>query len=129
MVFFFLGLNQDIIDICIHNLMHLVMENDSHCTLIGCPIILKPKWHDCVTEGAPRRGEGCLGLVTSGQLDLIISRISIHKGEHGMTCRAVDQEIDVGEWIVILWSSFVEISKVDTNSNFTIFLGNCYNIC
>ena len=74
-----------IINIILEFLMHHVVEDNGHSSLIRGTHILKPKWHHSVVEISDKRAECGICCVSWCHFDLIVVAKTIHKGEHLMT--------------------------------------------
>ena len=70
-----------IIDIVLEFLMHHVVEDSGHSSLIHGTRILKPKWHHGVVEIFDRSAKCDLCCVSCCHFDLIVAVRTIHKGE------------------------------------------------
>jgi len=70
------------------------MECVRHGLLESGPSIFKAKRHFPISEGAPRANEGGLMLIFTLDMDLIISRESIHKGEYFISSAIVQDLIN-----------------------------------
>ena len=79
----FLSLRPDyhIINIDLYLVVNHIVEQGYHNTLIGCPNVLQPKWHNLVTKSSPLCNEGCLLHVLRCHFDLVVTRESIHEGK------------------------------------------------
>lgn len=107
---------------------------DNPCDVMKCirhgpleigPIIFKARRHFPIREGAPRLNEGGLMLIFKLDLDLIITRESIHKGEYFIPS-AIIQDL-INEWcrIVIFRTRFIQILKISRDSYFSFLLVHC----
>ncbi|PKI66977.1 hypothetical protein CRG98_012642 [Punica granatum] len=52
----------------------------------------------------------------------------VHEGELCVVCRIVHQDIDVGQWEVILRTGPVKVSVIDANSDFPVLLFRWHNV-
>ena len=82
--------------------MHLVMEYSRHYPLISCACIFQPKRHYSLVEITYVCFES--GFLCNSQChsNLVISIKSIHKGEHGISCCKVYQQVHVWQQEFIL---------------------------
>ena len=76
-------------------LMHHTMEQGYHGSLVGHPSILQVKWHYIVGLNSPISGECCFGFVFLSNLDLIITRELVHKGEEHDDRGVINQGINM----------------------------------
>ena len=95
MIILALGFCYYVIHIYLYLLVHHVMKQRHHCSLICCPDILQPKRHDFVAKGSPHGQECGLFHIFWSHSDLIIARESIHKGEQRVLGRVVYQCVDM----------------------------------
>ena len=63
-------------------------------------------------------GEGSLVFVCWIHLDLIASRVGVHKAEELVACSCINHLVYAGQWKAILWTSLNPISKIDADSIF-----------
>ena len=74
-----------IVDIILEFLMHHVVEDSGHSSLIRGTRILKPKWHHGVVEISDKSMKCGLSCISWCHFDLIVAAKTIRKGEHLMT--------------------------------------------
>src|SRR5262249_45447371 len=96
MVFSGLGLDKNVINIHFHVHMHHVMEYSRHSPLVCGSSILETKRHDYIAVNSPWCGERGFLLIFFSKADLIISRKSVHEGQHLVASGVVDQDINMG---------------------------------
>ena len=89
MVIFSLGLCYHVIHIYFNLLMHHVMKQRYHCSLIRYPDVLQPKRHDLVAKGSSHSQEYGLFHIFRSHPDLIIARESVHKGKQKVLGRII----------------------------------------
>ena len=77
----------------------------------------------------PEWGSEC-GFVLIGwvNLNLIITRESIHKGESLVASTVIDNLIDERNWKVVFWTCIIEIMKVGADANSTLFFVDGYRV-
>jgi hypothetical protein len=63
-------------------------------------------------------------LICRKDFNLVISRKSIHEREYYAPRAIIDDLVDEGHRVVVLGTSFVEISIVNANTNGPLFLSN-----
>src|SRR5262249_34445057 len=78
--------------------------------------------HNNIAVDSPWCGERGFLLIFLCKADLIVSRKSIHKGQHLIPCGVVDQDINVRKWEVVLRTGLIQISEVNTNADLPILL-------
>src|SRR3954468_7046161 len=117
-----------IIHIHFYFLVNHIMEQGYHCTLICCPCVFQTERHYLVTKSPPRCCECCLLHVFWCHLDLIVTGEAIHEREHFALCGTVHQCINVRQRKIILWTCSIQISIVNTHSDFPILLRYWHNI-
>ena len=81
-----------------------------------------------VRKRTPRGNEYGFVLIDWVDLNLVIARESIHKGESLMAGAVVDNLIDEWRWEIVLWTSVVEIAKVDADANGALFFVDRYRV-
>ena len=81
--------------------MDKVTETVCHGTLEGGSNILQTKGHYLIRECAPQGCECSIVTIFFPDLDLVISRKSIHEGEDLMSSACIDNLIDEGCWEVV----------------------------
>jgi len=74
-------LGDHVIHIDFDLLMHHIMEQGYHGSLVSHTCIFQTEWHDIIGVSSPMGSECHLGFVLFSHRDLIITRESIHKGE------------------------------------------------
>ena len=84
-----------VIHVDLYLVMDHIVKQSYHGTLIGCPDILQPKWHNFVTERAPLCDEGCFLHVLRCHFDMAVSGETIHEGKYFMLSIFVDQNINM----------------------------------
>ncbi|PKI75856.1 hypothetical protein CRG98_003771 [Punica granatum] len=128
MIFPFLGLGNHIVDVDLHLLMHHVMKECDHCSLIGCPGVFETEMHDLVIECAPHCDKRCFDLILLDHLNLIVSRKAVSEEELLVTCCVIHQDINMGQREIILRTGPIKVSIVDADSDFPILLFHWYDI-
>ena len=81
-----------------------------------------------MSEGSPRTNECRFVLVVGQYVDLVVTGETVHKREDFTTGTIIDNLIDEGSWIVVLWTCFVQIPIIDTHSNGSLFFRNGYDV-
>jgi hypothetical protein len=61
-------------------------------------------------------------------LNLVIARESVHKGESLVAGAVVDNLIDERHWKVVFWTCVIEIVKVYADVNGALFFFNGYRV-
>ena len=95
MIIFTLGFCYHVVHIYFDLLVHHVMEQRHHCSLVRCLGILQPKRHDLVIKGSRHSQECGLFHIFRSHSVLIIARESVHKGKQKVFGRIVYQDIDM----------------------------------
>ena len=119
-----LGVSDEIIKISFHNSSD-IMESVRHSPLEGSSSIFEAEGHFPVGEGAPRADESCFLLIFGLDLDLVIVRESIHKGEDFISRTVINYLINERHGIIVFRTCLVQISKISANSNFVVLLVDC----
>ena len=60
-------------------------------------------------------------LISVHNFNLIIVREAIHEGKNNASGTVINFLIDIGSGKVVFWKSSVQIPKIDTNPNSTLF--------
>ena len=108
--------------------MHHVMEYGGHHVLISCACIFQLKGHHNAVEVTYGCFESGFLYISWRHLNLIISTKFIHKGEHGVPCYRVYQQVHVRQREFVLWANLVEVSEIYAASYLPIFLLHWHNI-
>jgi hypothetical protein len=108
MLFFILGVDQNVIYEHHYELIQILHEHFVHQVHEIGWSISQSKRHDCVLVQPIPRNERCLGYVTLSNLQLMISRLKINLREYTCTTELVKPIIDPGQWILVLDNHFVE---------------------
>ena len=122
-------LGSHIIHIDFDLLMHHIMEQGYHGSLVGRTNILQAKWHDIVGVSFPMGGERCLGFVLFSHFDLIITWEPFHKGEEHVGRSVINQGIDMWQGKIILRAGLIQISIINAHAYFPILLWHMNNVC
>ena len=121
------GVSSEIIQISFHNPSD-VMECVRHSPLKSGSNIFKAERHFPIGEGAPRADEGGLVLIFRLDLDLIIPRESIHKGEDFISSVIIQDLINEWYGIIVFRTCLIQSSKINTNSYFSFLLVYCNRV-
>lgn len=121
------GVSGEIVKISFHNPSD-VMESIRHSPPEGGSNIFEAERHFPIGEGARRVDEGCLVLIFRLDLDLVIPREFVHKGEDFISGTIIQYLINEQCGIVVFRTCLVQISKVNANSNFAILLVDCNQV-
>ena len=79
-----------------------IMKGKIHCPLKGIPNIFQSKGNFLVREGTPRTNESCFMLVFRFNLNLIISRETIHKRKEFTPRASINNLVYKWRGIVVL---------------------------
>ena len=123
-----LGFSHIIVNITFHILMHHVMEDSGHSSLVGNTNILEPKWHHFPIEGPPCTSEGYFLLIFRCNLDLVLAGETIHDRVHFIACSHIHYHVYVWKWKIILRAYLIKIFEVNTYTNGFIMFWNKYNV-
>jgi hypothetical protein len=121
------GVGGEIVKISLHNLSD-VMESVRHSPLEGGTSIFEAESHFPIGKSAPRANEGCLVLIFRFDLDLVVPRESIHKGEYFISKIVIQYLFNEGCGIIVFRTCLVQIPKISTKSNFAILLVDCNRV-
>jgi hypothetical protein len=76
------------------------------------PAFLRPNRHDTICKSTPRGNECGFVMIGWVDLNLVVARESIHKGESLVADAVIDNLIDERRWEVVLGTCVIEIMKV-----------------
>jgi hypothetical protein len=105
-----------------------IMKDVCHILLESCTDILQAKRHDTICKITPRGSECGFILIVWVDLNLIIARESVHKGESFMADAVVDNLINERHWKVVFGTCVIEITKVCENVDSALFFVNGYRV-
>jgi hypothetical protein len=74
----------------------------------------QPERHNQKLIKAISCGESCLEDIFFTDFDLMITRSKINHGKHFSAYKLIKQEVDVGQWVLVLDCHLVEWLIVDT---------------
>ena len=97
------------------------METICHGTLEGGSNVLQTKGNYSICECAPRGCECILVTILFPDLNLVISRNSVHEGKDLMSVACIDNLIGEGCWEVVFGTCPIEIMEVCANMDGTLF--------
>ena len=104
------------------------MKDVCHGSLEGGAGIFEAEGHDMICKRTPGGDECGFVLIGWVNLDLVVAREVVHKGESFMASAIVDNLIDERRWEVVFWTSVIEIAKVGTNANRALFFVDRYKV-
>jgi hypothetical protein len=104
------------------------MKDVCHSPLKSGAGIFKAEGHDAICKRTPRGNECSFVLIGWVDLNLVIARESVHKGESLVTDAVVDNLIDEWRWEIVFWTSVVEIAKVGADANGALFFVDGYRV-
>ena len=122
-----LGESGKIVMISFHNLSD-VMESIRHSPLEGGSNIFEAEGRFPIGKGSPSANEGSLVLIFEFDLDLVISRESVHKGKDFISRTVIQYLINEWHGIIVFRTCLVQIPKISANMNFAILLVNCNRV-
>ena len=122
------GFYQHIIYVHLHSCAYLLLEHPVHQPLIGSSCILEPEWHHTMTIGSLSCEERGLFLVVLVHADMIVAGEGIHETEEFMAGCGVYDEVYSRQRETVLWTCFVDVSEVDTESPLSIFFFDEYDV-
>jgi hypothetical protein len=104
--------------------MSQIMKNVCHGPLESGVGILEAEWHDTIHKGAPRGCECGFVLIDRVNLDLVVTRETVHEGQSLMTFAIVDYLVDEGCWKVVFGIGLIEVTEVHTDIDNVLFFVN-----
>lgn len=100
------------------------MEIIGHFTLKISTGILQTERKLFVGKSAPRTDKGCLMLISRRDINLVVSRKTIHEGIHFAPRTLVNELINKRGGEVILWTGLVNVTIINTDSNSTLLFSH-----
>src|ERR1041385_5780722 len=116
MLFFRLGIYQDIMNEHHHKLVEVLHENLVHEVHEISRGIGKSEGHHSVLEQTILGREGGLGDVRLSDLQLMISGPQINLGEDSGSVQLVEQILDLEERILVLDGHFIQLTLVNKHA-------------
>ena len=98
-----------------------VAEVVCHGMLEGGSSVFQAKGHDAIHKCTPQGCECRLIMVFFWDLDLVISKKSVHEGKGLMSIACINNLIDEGCWQVVFGTCPIEVMEVCANVNGTLF--------
>ena len=122
------GFYQHVIYVHLHSCAYLLLEHPVHQPLIGSYCILEPERHHTITIGSLHCDERGLFLVVWVHTDLVVAGEGVHKTEEFMAGCGVYDEVYPRQREIVLWTCFVDVSEVDTESPLAICFFDEYEV-
>ena len=116
-----LRLRNEVVKTNQHN-VNEVIEAVCHGALEGGSSIFQAKGHDSICEGAPWGCECALVMIFFSDLDLVISRKSVHEGKDLICGACINNLIDEGCGKVVFETHPVEVAEVCAKQMVPYFL-------
>jgi hypothetical protein len=113
-IFFALGIDQDVINEDNDKLVQLWHEYRVHQVHEICRSIGEPKRHNQILIQPVPGGESGLRNVFRVDFDLVITRTKIDLGKDFCTDKLIEKNVDVRQWIFVLDNDDVERSVVNS---------------
>jgi hypothetical protein len=104
--------------------MSQIMKNVCHGPLESGAGILEAEWHDTIRKGGPRGRECSFVLIDGVNLDLVVTKETVHEGQSLVTCAIIDYLVDEGCWKVVFGIGVIEIAEVRTDMDSALFFVN-----
>jgi hypothetical protein len=122
MLFFTLGIDQDVINEDHDKLVQLWHEYGVHQVHEMCRCIGEPKqYNQILLQPIPGR-EGSLRNIFWVDLDLMITQMKINLRKDSYTDKLMKENVDAGQWILVLDSDGIQWPVVNTQSQGLVFL-------
>ena len=102
----------------------MIHEGLEHSWSIG-----KSHWHDQELKGDILHSEGCLPLVASCNVNIVVASMEVELGIDLCAAQLVEEIGDEWNWVLILLHDIVEVSEVNTELQGTILLLGKENRC
>jgi hypothetical protein len=114
MLLFALGVDQDVINGDHDKLVQLRHEYGVHQVHKMCRSIGESKQHNQILVQPVPGGEGSLRNIFRTDLDLMITRMEIDLGKDFSTGKLIKENVDAGQWILVLDGDGIPRSLVNT---------------
>jgi hypothetical protein len=114
MLLFALGVDQDVINGDHDKLVQLRHEYGVHQVHKMCRSIGESKQHNQILVQPVPGGEGSLRNIFRTDLDLMITRMEIDLGKDFSTGKLIKENVDAGQWILVLDGDGIQRSLVNT---------------
>lgn len=101
-----------------------VMKHIGHCLLKCGSNIVEAEMEILIREHTPRTNKGCLFLIDRCDVDLVITRKTIHKGKDLTPGTFINDLINEGSRIVVFRTGTIEISIIHTNVDRNLFFSH-----
>jgi hypothetical protein len=108
--------------------MLYIVKRIRHSTLKRSTCVLKTKGKFSIGESTPRTNKRSFMLVLRSDINLIIAGESIHERKDFNVDTVIDDLVNKRGRKVILWTGFVNIQIMNTNTYTTTFLINRYRV-
>src|SRR5882672_4145106 len=134
MIFQGIGEDEDIVEVYHYKDVSHVSEDMIHKGLKHSGGIGESHGHNQEFERAISGVKGCLPLVASGDVHIVVVSTQVELGVDLGTSELVKEVGDKRDWVLILPGELVEVPKVDTESQGPIFLlpkqdrGTCWRL-
>jgi hypothetical protein len=114
MLFFTLGIDQDVINEYHDKLVQLRHEHRVHQVHEMCRSIGESKRHNQIlVQPVPGR-EGSLRDIFRTDHDLMITQTKINLGKNSCTGKLIKENVDVGQWVLVLDGDGIQRSVLNT---------------
>jgi hypothetical protein len=121
MLSLFLRSSSEVIKVCEDDMSQIV-KNVCHGPLERDVGILEAEWHDTIC--APRGRQCGFVLIGKVNLDLVVTRETVHEGQSLVTCAIIDYLVDEGCWKVVFGIGMIEVTKVHIDTDSALFFVN-----
>ena len=101
--------------------MNEVAETVCHGAMEGGSSVFSCQGNDSICECAPWGCESSLVMIFFPDLNLVVSEKTIHEGKDLMYSACINDLINEGCWEVVFGTFPIQITKVYTNANGTLF--------
>jgi hypothetical protein len=108
--------------------MLYIVKRIRHSTLKRSTYVLKTEGKFPIGESTPRTNKRSFMLVLRSDVNLIIAGESIHERKYFIAGTVIDDLVEKRGWKVVLWTGFVNIPIINTNTYTTTFLINQYRV-
>ena len=123
MLSLFLGSSSEVIQVSEDDASE-IMENVSHGSLECHTHVLESKRHNTLRKSTQWGCECCFILIRWMDLDLVVSRETIHEGQRLVTGAIIDNLIDKECGKVVFGISVIDVTKIRTDTNSALFFVN-----
>src|SRR5271168_3567328 len=113
-------MSREVIQVRLYDVSY-IMKSIRHRTLKSSTGIFEAEGELFISKGAPGTDEGRLMLICRSNVDLVVTRKTVHERINLATRTLVDELVDKWSGVVVLWTCSVDITVVNADTNGALF--------